>query len=178
MSYKQKLAVLFLFIPCLSVAEKPKPVVVEGGFVETTPREGVVTPVKLEPGGSVQTEPLPARAATLKPVLLDQTTPSFIVPRDAILKFVNLAISEVYDTGGDGLVKCDATVVLRIEKMDPLVLGQIIMLDTETVSGIANHISGNQFLTGDILVPAGSVLSIETTSEICYAEMSTILFEQ
>jgi hypothetical protein len=183
--------VLLGLFPMIALAKQPKEVIIVNQ---------IEAPIEVSvDGGFVETTPVPVVAAAIQPVSLKLTIYDFSqlyqVQRDAVLKFVNISFTSAQAYVSNGLIKCEAYVELTlVDKDDPIRLAQInfqgyipFQKDDEELSSreersVTFH-SGEQFLTGDILVPAGSTLAIGgwgtggVGNGTCEAEASTMLFE-
>lgn len=112
------------------------------------------------------------------------TFTEFTVPNDSILKFVNISLKTIGPSSAPIPKTCDMTVTLRFPAANattPLTLAELSASTAGPHSQWAplTGPTSGQFLTGDLLVPAGSVLRLERFSLMqCYGRGYGILFEQ
>jgi hypothetical protein len=195
MKINYSFALLALLLPPLGMAEPPPKTVILGG--QTQPIDiqvmpDVVMPVMLTPGTVVTTQPVAVAPAKPRRLYISGSSTAgnppepLTVTRDSILKFVNMTITSASDSNDDGFMQCAAWVDAHLGgyQEQPIRLGYIQLLDETGESGQGNgvveHASGYQFLTGDLLVQANSVLTLSVVgaSGSCSVAAYGILFEQ
>jgi hypothetical protein len=176
------------------MAEQPKTVIIGGQTqpIDIQVMQDVTVPVTLAPGTVVTTQPVPVAPA--KPNgffiagsnLASNAPAPHTVIRDSLLKFVNLTITSASDSIDDGFMQCHAWVDVYLGGLQgqSIRLGFIQVQDQTGESGqgtgVVEYATGYQFLTGDLLVQADSVLALTVVgaSGNCSVAAYGILFEQ
>jgi len=187
--------VLALLLSPLALAEPPPKTVVIGG--QTQPIDiqvmpDVAVPVTLSPGTVVTTQPVAVVPAKPTGFFISGSNhvsnfpEPLTVTRDSLLKFVNMTVTSASDTLEDGWMQCSAWVDLYPDGLQgqSVRLGYIQLQDRTDAAGQADGVveydTGYQFLTGDLFVPANSVLNLSVvgSSGRCSVAAYGILFEQ
>lgn len=171
-------------------AEKPKEVIVSG---QTAPLDVQImpdAPVTLDPGTVLFTEAVPVAPARMRPFIMDQFSQNqHVVSRDSTLKFVNVTILNASTPTERKYISCGITVDLMFpppndQEVLPLANVRVlpVVIETTVDRGIgAGFPTIYQFLTGDMLVPAGSTLMVRNASgnsDVCELSVYGILFEK
>lgn len=189
------LALLAVLLSPLVMAEPPPKTVIIGGQTEPIDIQvmpDVTVPVTLAPGTVVMTQPVAVVPAKpngfyIAGSNLSSSSPEpLTVARDSLLNFINMTITSASDSLDDGFMQCRAFVDAYLGGLQeqPVRLAMFQVQDRTVESGqgsaVVDYDSGYQFLTGDLLVPADSVLvlSVVAASGGCSVAAYGILFEQ
>ena len=181
---------LAMLVPTSVIAKSPKEVIITDSVpisVEVMSETPVA--VSLEPGGFVNTAPIPAVPAKLTYFGLIADTAGgqeYIVERDSIIKYVNITFNNMLDTDANNKLHCSVSAVVEFprhddgSKGDRMTLGHISVFSASLENGGSAN-TGQQFLTGDILLPVGTIIEAKMaarTGDTCQAIVFGILFEQ
>jgi len=182
-----RLVICAIVFPVAASADKVKEVVISGQTAPIDVQVMTDVPVNVV---TIPTRPARARGFELNiGTGNDDLSDEYTVGRDSILKFVNVNI-DVHRilSRTASLQSCTLEVTVRFPPPDdkaPLKLAKIVSNDADG-GGLGDFVPtpnspGSQFLTGDILLPAGSVLTFEKLhffEVLCAGSAYGILFEQ
>ena len=170
-------------------ADKIKEVIISDQSAPVEIISDIPINVTLTPGEIISTVPVPTVAAQIKGFTLTiGSEDELLIERDAIIKYVNITVwrmANEFDSESK-TVSCSVQVYATFpppNDQDRILLAYLAADEPETKEDSVLRkarvgLNAFQIATGDLLLPAGSKLSLEPFSGRCFGAVYGTLFEQ